>query len=185
MALTAQNQVKWDKDKQKGQESAANACAKGRKMVVLTCWGYDGHTHEHTAHTHSCSFLMREKPLSRKSVMSRVAGCEKLSLRLCLTLALLSFLLNPFFFSAAVRTVHVALPSLHSTFAHLSLITSTRLPIHIHIKIPIPVGKITGYAHATLLQAGPNSVLVFVFVCLKPCPHVHGYFRKHFFLGSD
>lgn len=84
-------------------------------------------THVNTQRTHSCSFLMREKPLSRKSVMSPVAGCKKLSLRLCLTLAMPSFLLNPPFFFPAVRTVHVTLPSLHPTFAHLTLIN-----FHIH-----------------------------------------------------
>ena len=49
------------------------------------------------SHTHTCThtqthtklfFLTSENPLSRKTVMSLVAGCKKLSLRFCLALPL-------------------------------------------------------------------------------------------------
>lgn len=98
VALTSQNQVKSRQRQAKGARISGECMCKGTQdggtqhVEVMTG------THVNTQRTHSCSFLMREKPLSRKSVMSLVAGCKKLSLRLCLALTLLSFLLNPFFF---------------------------------------------------------------------------------------
>lgn len=52
------------------------------------------HTLTHTERHTKPFFLTRENPLSRKTVMSLVAGCKKLSLRLCLILSLLCWLSN-------------------------------------------------------------------------------------------
>lgn len=81
---------KTETQRQKSGRSAeedrrAEGIPGGANMLRLS-WAQT-HSHKHTQTHTKLFFLTSENPLSRKTVMSLVAGCKKLSLRLCLTLA--------------------------------------------------------------------------------------------------
>lgn len=149
------NKCQQKKDVICTQTKVREECGRGQRKAEgippgVTCWGlvWCAHTHTHT----KLFFLTSENPLSRKTVMSLVAGCKKLSLCACVSPSLSSSLLtsslfNPFFpccstLSSLHSSIHNPMHSCLSSssfpfinlYTHLALLYSI-FAIHALIRV--------------------------------------------------